>query len=156
MLDQEKLQFKIGLSRSTVRKAPEFSIKIDGVEILHKVLNSNLNSVEYFDFEHEISEGNHVLEIILMNKVTADTVKDENENIVDDLILHIKSIEIEGIEMDSLKWSLSNYYPIYPEAYQNEQQKQVKEVKNCVDLGWNGSWQFPFSSPFYIWLLENI
>ena len=72
------------------------------------------------------------------------------------MLLTIESLEVDSIELGQLKWSLSTYYPKYPNSYLNENQKSVNEVKNCVNLGWNGTWQLAFKSPFYIWLLENI
>jgi len=49
---------------------------------------------------------------------------------------------------------------VYPERYKAEVFRRgdnlPDSVKNCVNLGWNGKWVLPFTSPFYIWLLENI
>jgi hypothetical protein len=62
--------------------------------------------------------------------------------------------------LGSLLWTASDYKPEYPGAHKAKMQAQGIElpesVKNCVNLGWNGKWILPFTSPFYIWLLENI
>jgi hypothetical protein len=72
------------------------------------------------------------------------------------MLLHVESIEIDEIDIGTLKWTASSYFPDYPDSYLDETQKQIKELKGFVDLGWNGTWKLPFASPFYIWLLENL
>jgi hypothetical protein len=160
MGEKETLAFKIGLSRSSDKKPTEFKISINGNNIVHSKLSKSVNETEYFEFSHDITEGDNTLEISLLNKGFGDTVLDSDGNIISDLLLNIDSVEIDEIDLGSLKWTLSQYEPIYPERYRVEAQKRGEDlsssVKNCVNLGWNGTWKLPFTSPFYIWLLENI
>ena len=76
------------------------------------------------------------------------------------LLLNIESIEVDEIDLRQMLWTHSEYKPQYPLSYVKEQKKQgillEDTKKNCVNLGWNGSWSISFTSPFYIWLLENI
>jgi hypothetical protein len=154
-MEQEKLHFKIGLSGSSTRKQPEFKIQVGGNMYYSGQLSLDPGVTEYFEFDAEVIEGSNTLTIELLNKSNNDTVVKDGV-IVDDLLLNIDSIEIDEIDLGALLWSNSVYVPIYPDNYLDEQQKQIKEVRNCVNLGWNGAWNFPFASPFYIWLLENI
>jgi hypothetical protein len=160
MDDKEILAFKIGLSGTSDKKQTEFKISINGNTVVHSKLTKQPNDTEYFEFTHEISEGDNTLEISLLNKGFGDTVIDQQGNIVSDMLLNIDSVEIDEIDLGSLKWTLSSYEPVYPERYRAEAKKRGEElsssVKNCVNLGWNGTWKLPFTSPFYIWLLENI
>lgn len=160
MDEKEILAFKIGLSGTSDKKQTEFKISINGNMVVHSKLSAKPNETEYFEFSHEIAEGANTLEIALCNKSFGDTVLDNQGNIVNDMLLNIDSIEIDEIDLGSLKWTLSEYEPVYPERYRIEAKQQGKElsssVKNCVNLGWNGTWKLPFTSPFYIWLLENI
>ena len=157
-MEKEKLHFRIGLS-GTGTKLPEFRISVGGTEYVHSTLSAN-DAVEYFDFDAEIVEGAHSLDIVFLNKTMYDTKLDTNGNIVEDLLLNIDSIEIDDIDISNLKWTASEYRPLYPESYKqhvlSSGQQISNEVKNCVNLGWNGTWSLPFTSPFYIWLLENI
>jgi hypothetical protein len=157
-MEKENLHFRIGLS-GTGDKLPEFKISVGGKEYIHGTLASN-DTVEYFEFDAEIEEGAHSLDIAFLNKTVYDTKLDANGNIVKDLLLNIDSIEIDEIDIGSLKWTASNYTPLYPESYKQHVlrtgQEIETELKNCVNLGWNGTWSLPFTSPFYIWLLENI
>jgi hypothetical protein len=76
------------------------------------------------------------------------------------MLLTIDSIEVDEIDIGSLLWTNSKYYPKYPQDYIDAQNKLGNklepELKEFVDLGWNGRWVLPFQSPFYIWLLENL
>ena len=155
-MSTEILHFKLGMYGTSPLKSPEFQIKINNEIIYCDYISKPANEVEYFEFDASISEGDNVFTIEFLNKLPTDTIKDESGNITGDMLLSIKSLEIDDINMDHLLWSNSLYYPVYPENYVDEQQKSVKEVRNCVDLGWNGTWKFPFKSPFYIWLLEII
>ena len=154
-MEKETLHFKIGLS-GTGTKHPQFKINVDNQNFYQGVLTQAPEVTEYFEFDVEIEEGEHNLEVELLNKLSTDTVKDNDGNIVDDMLLNIDLIEIDNIDLGVLRWTGSIYEPIYPDNYTDESQKQIKQIKNCVNLGWNGVWRLPFTSPYYIWLLENI
>jgi hypothetical protein len=157
-MEKENLHFRVGLS-GTGDKLPEFKISVGGTEYVHRTLSAN-DAVEYFEFDAEITEGAHSLDILFLNKTMYDTKLDASGNIVSDLLLNIDSIEIDDIDIGNLKWTASNYTPIYPVSYKQHvlstEQQIANELTNCVNLGWNGTWSLPFTSPFYIWLLENI
>lgn len=155
MPDKERLSFKIGLSNTSSKKQPKFKISIDGAVLLEELITAPANTVQYFTFNAELDDSTHQLEIVLLNKEAGDTIV-ENDTILDDMLLSVESIEINEIDLGHLRWSHSLYYPIYPDNYLDTKQKEIKEVKNCKDLGWNGTWVLPFSVPFYIWALENI
>lgn len=155
-MDKETLRFKIGLSGTSEQKHPEFLIAVDGNTFIKGALSQSPNVTEYFEFDVSLTEEPHELQISLLNKLSTDTVKDTTGNIVGDLLLNIDSIEIDDIDLGTLLWTASIYNPIYPESYIDQEQKNVKDVLNCVHLGWNGVWRLPFVCPFYIWLLENL
>ena len=161
MAETEKLSFRVGLSGTHPDKQPAFRICINGDEKVYGNLTESVNNVEYFDFETELTEGKHTLDIMLVNKKYGDTQLDENGDIINDLLLNIDSVEIDEIDLGSLKWTASEYIPDYPPPYVNSHMTENKSppskiVKNCVNLGWNGKWSLTFESPFYIWLLENL
>jgi hypothetical protein len=155
-MDKETLHFKVGLSGSSEQKQPKFSIAIDGNIVQEGTLSQAPNVTEYFEFDVSLTEEPHELQISFINKLPADTIKDSDGNIVGDMLLNIDSIEIDEINLGTLPWTSSIYNPIYPDSYMDRDQKNIKDVTNCVTLGWNGIWRLPFHSPFYIWLLENI
>ena len=158
-MEKESLHFKLGLSSSS-KKQPEFAVYINDKEFLDTKISVTDNNIEYFEFDAEIEEGPCSLRIEFKNKLPEYTKINNNDEIVEDLLLNIDSIEIDEIDLGSLLWTASDYQPIYPEVYKQKMHSEGKElpksVKNCVNLGWNGSWILPFTSPFYIWLLENL
>jgi len=164
MIEKEILHFKIGLSSSTSRKSPEFIIRINDKEFINSKLNEDFKTTQYFEFDAELDEGPNNLEIEFLNKLDEDFVKEVKGNnqieLIDDLLLNIDSIEIDEIELATLKWSKSIYKPIYSEDYvkwcKRNKVELKEEVLNCVNLGWKGSWNLPFESPLYVWLIENI
>ena len=52
------------------------------------------------------------------------------------------------------------YEPDYPEPWKSEQIKLgvdlPKTRKFITEMGWNGTWTFSFTSPLYMWLLNNL
>ena len=99
------------------------------------------------EFTCDLEEDqDHLLEIRLVNKTSKDTVT-ENDEIVKDTLLNIDSIAIDDIELGDLKWSMSEFVGDNPNR---------PILQRCVNLGWNGSYHLKFTSPFYIWLLENM
>ena len=80
-------------------------------------------------------------------------------DILKDQLLHIKSINIDEIDIGSLVFD-GVYTPIYPEPWATQQRQQGMELpetfKNTTQMGHNGTWTFKFTSPFYMWLLENL
>ena len=88
----------------------------------------------------------------LENKTDLDTTKDAQGNIVNDILLNIEKIEIDDIDLGNLIWQ-SEFIPDVPREYQGQ---TVTKLQGCVNLGWNGTYILKFTSPFYLWLLENL
>jgi hypothetical protein len=74
-------------------------------------------------------------------------------------MLHIKAISIDEIDIGSLVY-MGVYEPDYPEPWKSEQIKLgvdlPKTRKFITEMGWNGTWTFSFTSPLYMWLLNNL
>jgi hypothetical protein len=149
----EKLQFKIGLSGTYHDKKPAYTVSIDDTEYAAGSVTVDSDSIFYVEFAAELSEDQqHVLKIRLNNKTSADTQL-ANGEIAADMLLNIKSIEVDEIDLGALLWSHSIFKIDHPQKFNNN---VVTELSNCVNLGWNGTYELKFNTPFYIWLLENI
>lgn len=144
---KETLKFKIGLSGTFWDKVPQFSILIDDKTYISGFADSK--DTKYFEFTDDLEEDKiFTLKIRLENKSDFDTVESENKTeILKDLLLNIDHIEIDEIDIADLKWSLSEF--IADDSLR-------PTLKNCVNLGWNGTYELKFTTPFYLWLLENI
>jgi len=141
----ETLSFKIGLSGTYWGKFPQYSILIDDTIISQ----NSVTEPSIIEFQYTLTNNSDfTLSIRLNNKEDADTeLNESNTEIVKDMLLNIDSIEIDGIELEILKWSKSIFVP---------DDKNRPILDNCVNLGWNGTYKLTISSPFYLWLLENM
>ena len=143
---KEKISFCIGLNGTFWEKLPKFSIMLDGKEMVSGYAKQD---TELYRFTCELDEDQeHLLEIRLENKEAGDTITNEvTSEIIKDMLLNIESIEIDDIELQYMKWSHSEFVADNPEN---------STIEGCLNLGWNGSYKFKFSSPFYLWFLKNI
>jgi len=145
----EPLTFRVGLSGTYWDRKPAYSISIDGVEQVSAIIAADSGVVEYAEFTVAVTEDEeHLLEIKLLNKTDDDTVQSADKTeIVKDMLLNIESISIDDIELGQIKWDQSEFVPVDPAR---------PVLKECVNLGWNGSYRLKFNSPFYLWLLEKM
>lgn len=148
LLNTEKLNFKIGISGLYWDKKPQYSIRINDIEIVNSIISSSSYAIEYQEFEYDVPEDHEFnLDIYLCNKTNSDTITDPDGTVTKDMLLNIESIEIDGIELEFLKWSQSTFFPLVDD-------KPI--LNNCVNLGWNGYYRITITSPFYLWLLEKM
>jgi len=149
MANTEKLHFKIGIAGTYWKKVPVYSILInDSVIVDHKTVTGASEETYYEEFDYTLEEGPVVLKIRLENKDNSDTVQNEDKTaILKDMVFNIKNIEIDEIDISFLIYTKGKFVGDDPER---------PVLDKCIDLGWNGTWSFPFESPFYIWLLENL
>jgi hypothetical protein len=151
MSDKETLHFKLELAGTYWEKKPQYSVLINDELVKIDTVSTPSGESFFVEFDHEVTEGNVSLKIRLENKEDSDVLKDNYDtadfNIIGDLLLHIRSIEIDEIELGNM---------IYSKSLFTGDDTARPTLDNCIDLGWNGTWTINFTSPFYIWLLENI
>jgi hypothetical protein len=148
MADVEHLHFKIGLSGTYWEKKPQYSILLNDSIIETRRVDAPSGEIFFIEFDRDLPEGVASLKIRLENKDWSDTVQNEDKTVIlRDMLLNIKSIEIDEIPLGDLLWSETSFVG-------DDADRPV--LTKCVDLGWNGTWTLEFSSPFYIWLLEAL
>lgn len=148
----EKIHFKVGLSGTYWGKKPQYEILINDNKFFEGVVSKNQVETEFFEFSVELEEDRtHKLQIRLVNKTDKDVIKDvddkDNFNIIKDMLLNIDKIFIDDIDIGHLMWT---------ESYFVGDDNTRPVLKNCVNLGWNGTYTLEFTSPFYLWLLEKM
>jgi hypothetical protein len=158
MQEIEKIKFRVGVSGTYWDKKPNYSVAVSGKEYAAGSITAESGATEYIEFFADLADGDHRLEISLLNKENTDTVKgatdaDGNFTIAKDMLLNIEHIEIDDIDIGHLRYSKSHYEPVKKQIWNGN---IVDRVEQCVNLGWNGAYILEFSSPFYIWLLENL
>ena len=155
----ETLKFKLELYATYWNKPPIAEIKIaDKTYFKDKITGTKQNPIK-IEFEHTLeNETSHTLNIIRTGKTEQETVL-ENDTIIKDQLLNIKYMEIDEIDLGALTYD-GVYTPEYPERWATQQRDKgvnlPKSFKNVTQMGHNGIWTFNFTSPFYMWLLENL
>ena len=102
--------------------------------------------------EHSLSDADaeHELTFELFGKKSEHTKINEAGEIVSDAMLSIKNLEIDEIEIDQLIKNIA----VYQHDFNGTQ--APTEVKFYSHLGCNGTVRLKFSTPVYLWLLENM
>ena len=156
----EKLKFKLELYATMWDKPPHAEILINDISQFKGDITSTEDKPSVIEFEHEFVDCEKCEMIIKRSgKSKNQTVVNDNGDVVKDQLLHIKGIEIDEIDIGALVFE-GVYTPEYPEPWATQQREAGVELresfKNVTCIGHNGTWEFRFTSPFYMWLLENL
>lgn len=153
----EKIEFKITISGTYWDRKPDYIIKIDDKEYTRGEISAPSDEPQVVSFFAELENGPHTLSIGMSNKTDDQTVKDPPEGdlfvIAKDMLLNVVNIEVDGIELGALLWD--GVYR-FDRVVDYQGQTGISELKGCVNMGWNGSYNIDFESPFYLWLLEKL
>jgi hypothetical protein len=105
-----------------------------------------------YKIEHEISDddGEHELRFILKNKLSAHTQVDADGNIISDVTAIVSDIRFDDIECQYLTTKLAEYQHDFNGTAQTNTHKFYGE------MGCNGTVTLKFTTPIYLWLLENM
>jgi hypothetical protein len=106
-------------------------------------------------FNHEFqtsadSQQDHELCFVMKNKLPEHTKLDNNSNIIKDAVLEITRLAINEIELGNMVTELMTYTHDY-----NGTGQPVQDRFYSV-MGCNGTVSLRFSTPFHIWLLQNM
>ena len=145
---KENLHFCVELAGTYWQKQPQYSILVNDTEIKRDTVVIPSEESFRVEFDVEVDAGPCTLKIRLENKHWTDTIQNEDKTaIVKDMLLNIRGVEIDEIDLGNLIYTKTRFVG-------DDAERPV--LTQCQDLGWNGAWILEFESPFYIWLLENI
>ena len=103
-------------------------------------------TLEFDDAEDQL----HVLEFLLSGKTPEHTQITEQGEIISDVTVRIQDIVFDGIEIDQIFSELAEYHhdfngiqPIIVDRFYGE-------------MGCNGTVRLEFTTPMYLWLLQNM
>jgi len=107
---------------------------------------------ETVQIEHEMSDadGEHELTFELFGKLPEHTKITETGEIVSDALLEINNITLDGIDLDQIFQSLG----VYHHDFNGTQTPSDHKFHRCI--GCNGIVTLKFTTPIYLWLLENM
>ena len=113
-------------------------------------------NVEHVDrivhFSHKISDDDnqHELRIVMKHKTTDHTKVNETGEIIQDVMLIISDMKFDEIELGQVFLEKTTYVHDF-----NGSQSLIED-KFFGDMGCNGTVSLKFSTPAYLWLLENM
>jgi ribosomal protein L35AE/L33A len=126
----------------------KLSVEINGRTVVEPMLSTESNSYN-FKFD-DVEDGEYVIKFKLSGKTTEHTQIDQSNNIVSDEIVEIADITVDDINIDQLFIEKSAYHHDF-----NGTQSPIEDKFYRI-MGCNGVVKFRFSTPFYVWLLENM
>jgi len=108
---------------------------------------------EPFDFSTAIAdeEGKqYTLKILMSGKTDEHTKIDDQGNIIQDTVLNFSKFDLMGIGVDQIIYNTAIY-----RHNRNGHSDDVEE-KFFSSMGCNGTVELNFTTPIYLWLLENM
>jgi hypothetical protein len=104
---------------------------------------------QQFKHEFDDSMANHKFEIVLSNKHAEQTKLDQHGQIIDDVFAEVYDVKINEIEVGDIFYGHSMYFHDF-NGYSKPVAGQFFRTLGC-----NGIVKFEFSTPGYVWLMEN-
>lgn len=116
------------------------------------VLLTNNHVQEKISFAHDIvdDDSEHKLQVIIWGKTADHTKVDEAGNITKDALISISKIQVDEIDIVQIFHARAQYHHDF-----NGSQAPVTDKFHRY-MGCNGAVTFKFSTPIYLWLLENM
>jgi hypothetical protein len=124
-----------------------FDIVLDGTVV---------SMIKGFDHLHVCSvdvtdeDADHVLEIRMQGKTADHTEIDSQGEIIQDILVSISEVQFNDIDLGHVFLEHS----VYSHNFNGTQDPVT--VPFLGTMGCNGSIEFRFSTPAYLWLLENL
>lgn len=122
-------------------------ISLDNVVVYE---NSHVSHETQIQHDLADDDGEHELTFELFGKTHEHTQIDDAGNIVSDAMLSVKDIQIDGMDINYLVHTMT----VYHHDFNGTQAPQ--QNKFFGSMGCNGSAKFKFTTPIYIWFLENM
>jgi hypothetical protein len=102
-------------------------------------------------FRHEFDDAvaDHKFEIVLSNKCAEQTKVDQHGQIIEDVLAEVYDVKINEIEIEQVFYKQSLYF------HDSNGYSKPMVGQFFRQLGCNGTVKFEFSTPGYVWLMEN-
>ena len=138
----------------------DISANADCIDIMLEVYINNTNifqttaqqKIQTIGYDVDEASADHELKLIMSGKNFKHTVVDNNGQITSDIFFTINRLEFEELDMKELfclgrrsrhRHSFNSTQPEFDDEFYGE-------------IGCNGVVTMPFSTPIYLWLLDNI
>ena len=103
-------------------------------------------------FEHSLddSDGEHELRFVMKHKQSSHTRLDNQGRIVQDAVLTVSDLEFDGINIMQIAVDHAEY------CHDFNGSQSLGTHRFYGDMGCNGTMSLKFTTPVYLWLLENM
>ena len=98
----------------------------------------------------DADDESHVLTFVLSGKLPEHTQITEQGEIISDVTVRIQDIAFDDIEIDQIVSELAEYHHDF-----NGTQPSIVD-RFYGEMGCNGTVRLQFTTPIYLWLLENM
>ena len=116
-----------------------------------KIFDGRIIEPRHIEYRFNDDEDRvHELKFVLKNKNDSHTVLDHAGNIVKDSTIKIENLKFDDIELGHLFYQLANYH------HNRNGHGEWANTKFFGEMGCNGTVTFKFTTPVYLWLLENM
>jgi hypothetical protein len=117
----------------------------------HKFFDQDhVDQIHNVEYEIADNDGDHQLRFVLKNKQSDHTQVDDTGNIFNDARVTVNNIDFDGIDCQYLTTKLAQYQHDFNGTGESTKQKFYGE------MGCNGTVNLKFTTPIYLWLLENM
>jgi hypothetical protein len=139
---------KLGFKLSATQAVLDFQVVLDGKVQWQGRPGTDAQeiSVKFDDTDDE----SHVLEFVLSGKTIEHTQITDQGEIISDLTVRIQDISFDDIEISQIFSELSQYHHNF-----NGTQPSIVD-RFYGEMGCNGTVRLEFTTPIYLWLLENM
>jgi hypothetical protein len=143
----DKTTITFDLTSSDYAAALGFEVLLDDVSLLSidHVTEPMPVSLEIHD-----DEGEHEFKFVMKNKTPDHTVVDENSNITKDAMLSIANIAFDDVKLGQVFVE----HCVYHHDFNGSQAPVEDEFYGA--MGCNGYVSLRFTTPMYLWVLENM
>ena len=115
-----------------------------------KISDSIVFDSQHIEFQISDDDGDHQMKFVLKNKTDKHTVIDQDGNILSDATIKVQNLKFDEIELGYVLSQLAKYT-----HNSNGHSEQITQ-QFFGEMGCNGTVSLEFSTPIYLWLLENM
>ena len=139
---------KISCTIGTINPAAELGLEVWLDD--QQLFDTNHVSDQQLEWQVTEDEADHELRFIMKNKTTDHTQVDENDKIIQDSRITIQNLCFNEMALGQLVIDHAEYIHDF-----NGTKDSVTD-KFYGEMGCNGTVSLKFTTPIYIWLLENM
>ena len=156
-MDTIKLEFDVGTTNAECKLGVKVALD-------NNIIYDNSHVTNDVHVAHDLSDqdGEHELTIELYGKLPHHTEIDDNGNIIKDAMIFVENFKIDDIDISSILTCYPNQLysdvPTHIIQYRHDFNGTQPAVVDRFygSMGCNGTVILKFTTPIYLWLLENM